>query len=80
MSESLTPDLVLDATGLCCPMPVVRSRQAIDRLQPGQLLEVRATDPGARRDIPAWASQLGHEVLEMQEQDGVIRFLIRKRV
>lgn len=79
MNRQIPADAVLDVTGLCCPMPVLRSRQAIDRLEPGQILEVRATDPGSRRDIPAWASQLGHEVVQVQEDGGVVHFFIRKR-
>lgn len=60
---------VLDARYLLCPMPVIRTQNRIAELQPGDTLEVQATDPGALHDIPAWCRVHGHEVLETR-QDG----------
>lgn len=62
----------LDARHLLCPMPVIRTQQAVAGLSPGDTLEVLATDPGALHDIPAWCRIHGHEVLaSAREQQGV---------
>lgn len=71
-------DKVLDAKGLSCPMPIVRTKKAIDALQPGQVLEVQATDKGAKNDLAAWTKSSGHTLLETREEDGVLTFFIRK--
>jgi tRNA 2-thiouridine synthesizing protein A len=55
---------VLDARYLFCPMPVIRTQDRIAELQPGDTLEVQATDPGALHDIPAWCRVHGHKILE----------------
>ncbi|MGF9964378.1 sulfurtransferase TusA family protein [Bacillus rhizoplanae] len=69
---------VLDAKGLACPMPIVRTKKAVDALQSGEILEVHLTDKGAIKDIPAWAQAGGHEVLQHVEEDGVLKFWIKK--
>jgi tRNA 2-thiouridine synthesizing protein A len=69
---------VLDAKGLACPMPIVRTKKAVDALQSGEILEVHLTDKGAIKDIPAWAQVGGHEVLQHVEEDGVLKFWIKK--
>lgn len=68
----------LDASGLACPMPVVRTRQAIDGLASGEVLEVISTDRGSMQDIPAWAESTGNQLLEQREEDGRFTFLIQK--
>lgn len=78
MSDS-SADKVLDARGLVCPMPVLKTKKALEELQPGQLLEVNATDVASKADIPALLGRLGHELIEIREEQGVISFLIRKR-
>lgn len=74
------PDITktLDASGLACPMPVVRTRQAIDSLEVGQVLEVVSTDRGSLQDIPAWTESIGHKLLDKREGDGRFTFLIEK--
>ncbi len=69
---------VLDARGLNCPLPILKTRQAIARLASGELLTVRATDPGSVRDIGAFCQQTGHTLLEHSERDGEFLFTIRK--
>jgi len=69
----------LDATGLLCPLPVLKARKAIKRLEPGERLEVLATDPGSVADFKAFCDSLGHALLEQDETDGVFRFLIEKQ-
>ncbi|MBZ0157691.1 MAG: sulfurtransferase TusA family protein [Alphaproteobacteria bacterium] len=68
----------INTSGLACPMPVVNTKKAIQKLQPGQVLEVIATDNTSRSDIPVLLKKLGHELLSMKEENGVITFLIRK--
>lgn len=77
--EEQRPHKSLDCTGLICPMPVMKTNQAIRDLQVGQVLELFASDPGAMEDIKAWASQTRNELLVAEELDsGKLRFLIRK--
>ena len=74
-------DSLLDARGLRCPMPLLKTRQALRGLASGQTLLVRATDIGARRDIPAYLRQSGHELVRSSDpatdNDDEIWFLIR---
>lgn len=71
-------DKVLDVKGLSCPMPVVKAKKAIDELQSGQVLEIQATDQGAKNDLTAWARSSGHTLLETKETADVLTFFIRK--
>ena len=68
----------LDAKGLACPMPIVRTKKAIDTINSGEVLEVLVTDKGALNDIPAWAKSGGHSIIEQKEEDGVTYFYIKK--
>jgi len=71
-------DTVLDARRLLCPLPVIRTQDAVQTLQHGQTLRVLCSDPGVIHDIPAWCRVHGHEVLDIQEGDDeiVIRILV----
>ena len=75
---SYTEDQVLDASGLLCPMPVVKAGKVIRSLEEGQILKIIATDRGAIADFPAWADDTGNELLEWHEEDGKLVFFIRK--
>ena len=68
---------VLDARYLLCPMPVIRTQNRIAELQPGDTLEVQATDPGALHDIPAWCRVHGHEVLKTHRDGNDIVITVR---
>ena len=68
----------LDASGLACPMPVVRARQAINQLSSGEVLEVISTDRGSLSDMPAWAESTGNRLIEQRTEDGRFIFLIEK--
>jgi tRNA 2-thiouridine synthesizing protein A len=59
----------LDCSGLACPMPILKTKKAVDSLQMGQVLKMIATDPGSLPDVQAWTSKTGHELLG-HEQDG----------
>ena len=68
----------LDCSGLLCPLPVYKAALVLNRLEPGQVLELVTTDPGALEDIPAMARQRGDEVLEVVHDDRTQRFLVVK--
>lgn len=68
----------LDAKGLACPMPVVRTKKAMDSINSGEVLEVIVTDKGALSDIPAWAKSGGHTLLEHKAKEDVLYFYIQK--
>jgi tRNA 2-thiouridine synthesizing protein A len=73
------PDTTLDATGLLCPLPVLKARRALKSVPPGGILEVLATDPGATKDFEHFCQTTGCELLESGERDGgVLRFVLRK--
>jgi tRNA 2-thiouridine synthesizing protein A len=69
---------VVDARGMSCPMPIVKTAQAIRTLAPGSLVEVLATDPGSVKDVAAWCRTTGHALVEQDVRDGVFRFVIRR--
>ena len=71
-------DMTVDAKGLSCPMPIVKTKKAINDLQPGQVLEVQATDKGSKADIKAWAESTGHQYLGTIEEGNVLKHYIRK--
>jgi len=68
----------LDAKGLNCPLPVLRTKVMLNRMQPGQVLRVEATDPHATIDFQAYCARTGHEILSISESGGVITFLIQR--
>jgi TusA-related sulfurtransferase len=69
----------VDARGLSCPMPIVKTAQAVRSLASGSLLEVLATDPGSTRDFVAWSRATGHELVEQTTKGNVHRFVIRRK-
>lgn len=77
MNEIKT-DVVLDAKGLACPMPIVRTKKAIETIEAGGVLEVQATDKGSRADIQAWAKSAGHQYLGTIEDGEVLKHYLRK--
>ncbi|KHF38504.1 sulfurtransferase TusA family protein [Halalkalibacter okhensis] len=74
----MNSDKVLDAKGLACPMPIVRTKKALTELESGQILEIHATDKGAKNDLAAWTKSGGHELVSDTEEDGVLKFWIKK--
>jgi len=69
---------VLDAKGLACPMPIVKTKKAMMDLGSGQVLEIHTTDKGAKNDLSAWAKSGGHELLNLEEENHVLKFWIKK--
>ncbi|MEK5444386.1 sulfurtransferase TusA family protein [Fredinandcohnia sp. FSL W7-1320] len=76
--ESLKTNSVLDAKGLACPMPIVKTKKAMNNLEGGQVLEVQATDKGSKADLKAWAEGTGHQYLGTIEEGDVLKHYIRK--
>jgi tRNA 2-thiouridine synthesizing protein A len=74
-----TISATVDAKGQSCPGPLVSLAKAIREANPGDLLELLATDPGSTSDVPSWAELSGNELLEKSEDDGVYRYVVRKR-
>lgn len=75
---ALYVDRMLECEGLACPLPVVRTKKAIDDMNPGEVLEVRATDKGSMADLKGWASRTGHQYVGLKEENGIYRHFIRK--
>jgi tRNA 2-thiouridine synthesizing protein A len=75
----VTDKLEYDATGLLCPLPVLRANRKLRELEVGGLLTVRATDPAAEQDFPAYCRQTGHELIATSREGDVLVFVIRKR-
>lgn len=69
----------VDARGLSCPMPIVRTAQAVKPLQPGALIEVLSTDAGSQKDFVAWCHSTGNELVEQSVDGAVYRFVIRRK-
>ncbi len=69
----------VDARGLSCPMPIVKTAQAIKAIPSGSLLEVLATDPGSVKDFAAWSRTTGNELVEQSIDDSVYRFVLRRK-
>ncbi len=70
----------LDLSGLACPLPVLKANKALRGLPPGALLVVRATDPAALKDFPAFAEETGHALLSVTpDGDSAHLYLLRKR-
>lgn len=78
MTEALKADKTMDLKGLPCPMPVVKVSKGIKDVEVGQVLEAITTDPGSLADFPAWARTSGNEILDTVQEDGLIRFYIKR--
>ena len=76
--ERITPDRTLDVIGLYCPEPIFRTKEEIENLGIGQVLEILADDPAAEEDITRWAKRTGHQLLKFEKDGRTLRFLIKK--
>jgi tRNA 2-thiouridine synthesizing protein A len=79
LTEEPTVDLTENMEGLVCPLPVVRLAKAIKRVEVGGVIEGLATDPGVPHDIRAWCRTTGNELVSMDSQEDLIRFLVRRQ-
>ncbi|GLZ87288.1 hypothetical protein Pres01_33390 [Metapseudomonas resinovorans] len=71
-------DVELDASGLNCPLPLLKAKLELNRLNSGAVLKVIATDAGSQRDFRAFAQLAGHQLLREEVEDGVFRYWLRK--
>ncbi len=71
-------DQLLDVKGMSCPLPIIKTRKALQGLESGKLLEVLATDAGSVADFKAFCDQTGNELVESTAEGGVYRFLIKR--
>lgn len=69
----------LDTCGLDCPLPLLKAKQALNAMQSGEQLRVRATDPGSQRDFRVFAEQSGHHLLESSADKGAFVYVLQKR-
>ena len=69
----------VDARGLSCPMPIVKTAQAIKTVASGEMIEVLATDAGSVKDFAAWSRSTGTELVEQSADGGVYRFVLRRK-
>jgi len=76
--DNLKANVTLDAKGLACPMPIVKTKKVMTGLEAGQVLEVQATDKGSKADIKAWAESTGHQYLGTLEEGNVLKHYLRK--
>lgn len=77
MIDNITPDQTLDCKGLNCPMPILKAKKTIEKMESGQVLEILSTDPGTKNDMPAFAKRGGHEYLGEKEDEGFVRFYLK---
>ncbi|QHW29577.1 hypothetical protein GZH47_01155 [Paenibacillus rhizovicinus] len=75
---TLKVDRTLECEGLACPLPVVRTKQAMEEMKTGEVLEVRATDSGSVADLQSWTKRTGQQYIGLKEDNGVFRHYIRK--
>jgi tRNA 2-thiouridine synthesizing protein A len=74
----VNPDRQIDCTGLFCPMPIVKTREAIAQMVTGEVLEMLSDDPASDADMRSWARNTGHDLLEVTRSGAVYRFVLRK--
>lgn len=74
----IVPDRKIDCLGLFCPMPILKTREAVKQLASGQVLEMVSDDPASEADIRSWAAKTGHRLVTSERNGPVFRFLIRK--
>jgi tRNA 2-thiouridine synthesizing protein A len=78
-ADSITVKQEVDASGLNCPLPILRAKKALTGLDAGDVLKVISTDPGSRRDFEAFARQTGHELVRMDEGDSNWTFFLKHK-
>ena len=72
------PSKVLDCVGLFCPMPILKTREALRVMAVGQLLEMLSDDPASEADMKSWTGRTGHELVAVERNGAVFRFVVRK--
>lgn len=75
---SLAADRTLDCVGLFCPIPILKTREALKAMAVGQVLEMTSDDPASEADMKSWTTRTGHALLEIDKNGAVFRFVVRK--
>jgi tRNA 2-thiouridine synthesizing protein A len=75
---SAVVDAKIDCLGLFCPMPILKTREAMKALRVGQTLEMVSDDPASEPDMRSWSAKTGHELLEIDRNGAIYRFVVRK--
>ncbi len=78
MSGDIKVAQVLDAKGMSCPLPILKTKKAVEALTKDQVLKVETTDPGSKNDMASWAKRTGNEILKVEEGGGTFTFFIKK--
>ncbi len=76
--SDMSADTVLDCKGLQCPLPVVKTAQAIKKIEVNEVLELLATDPGVEPDMKAWSTRTGNELLKIEKEGDVFHVFLRR--
>jgi tRNA 2-thiouridine synthesizing protein A len=71
-------DKEIDTSGLSCPLPVIKAKKALKAMEIGQVLKVLTTDPGSKKDMPAWARMTGQEILGDEEDGKLFTFYVKR--
>ena len=79
MSEPIIFNAEVDAIGMNCPLPILRTKKALATMQTGEVLKVKATDAGAAHDFPAFAKHTGNELLATTQEGNVLIFFLKRR-
>jgi len=74
----VTPNRTADFSGLSCPMPIIKTKKAVDAMVVGEVLKMISTDPGSVSDVQAWANKTGQELVGHEEEGGKFIFYIKK--
>ena len=77
-AKVVNPDRQIDCIGLFCPMPIVKTREAMTEMTAGQVLAMLSDDPASDPDMRSWAQNTGNELIEVTRNGAVYRFVIRK--
>ena len=78
MTAEIKFDQILDAKGLSCPLPILKTKKALEALSKDQILKVETTDPGSKNDMASWAKRTGNEIVKVEEGAGSFTFYIKK--
>jgi tRNA 2-thiouridine synthesizing protein A len=78
MSADIKFDQLLDAKGMSCPLPILKTKKAVETLSKDQVLKVETTDAGSKNDMASWAKRTGNKIIKMEEGAGTYTFFIKK--
>lgn len=80
MNDIIKPNITLDAIGLLCPLPAVKTAMKLEQMSVGEVLEVLTTDVISKTDLPTWCEETGNELISVEDEGEVFKIYIRKKV